>query len=98
MVPQQDDVGAAVQLQLLQAVHHLTDEVIKGLQRAAELRGEEEGSEVRKVKGVSGSGVAHLVLVGAVLMASTVGLLGVDGVNMGPELITRKNNKVAHQQ
>lgn len=38
VVPQQDDVGAAVQLQLLQAVHHLTDEVIKGLQGVPELR------------------------------------------------------------
>lgn len=37
VVPQQDDVGAAVQLQLLQAVHHLTDEVIKGLQGVPEL-------------------------------------------------------------
>lgn len=38
VVPQQDDVGAAVQLQLLQAVHHLTNEVIKGLQGVAELQ------------------------------------------------------------
>lgn len=31
----------------------------------------------------------HLVLVGAVLMASAVRLLGVDGVNMRPERNTR---------
>lgn len=48
-------------------------------------------SEVGKVREVNGSGIAHLVLVGAVLMASAVGLLGVDGVNVGPEHNTSKN-------
>lgn len=37
MVSQEDDVGAAMQVQLLQAVHHLTDEVIERLQRVSEL-------------------------------------------------------------
>lgn len=51
---------------------------------------EEEGgqrsvrSEVREVREVSSSGPAHLVLVGAVLMAGAVGLLGVDGVDVRP--------------
>lgn len=37
MVSQEDDVGAAMQVQLLQAVHHLTNEVIERLQRVSEL-------------------------------------------------------------
>lgn len=37
MVSQEDDVGAAMQVQLLQAVHHLTNEVIECLQRVPEL-------------------------------------------------------------
>lgn len=56
---------------------------------------EERRRKVRKVTEVSGCGVAHLVLVGAVLMASAVGLLGVDAVNVGPELNTRKQQYCA---
>lgn len=95
VVPQQDDVGAAVQLQLLQAVHHLTDEVIKGLQRAAQLPREaaEGGQRSERSREVSGCRVAHLVLVGAVLMSSAVRLLGVNGVNMRPERNTRKTTQ-----
>lgn len=60
VVSQQDDVGAAVQLQLLQAVHHLTDEVIKGLQWAAELRREEEEEGQRSERSQRSVAVASL--------------------------------------
>lgn len=54
MVTQQDDIGAAVQLQLLQAVHHLTDEVIKGLEGVPELRRRRNRRGVRVQKGQTG--------------------------------------------
>lgn len=86
MVPHNDDVDAAMQVHLLQAVHQLTDDVVHLLQRVVQLQAQQT---VRRIRGQrlcchGWTCRRHLAAQRPQAVSEGVGLLRVDGVDVRP--------------
>lgn len=89
VVSYNDDIDAAVQVHLLQTVHQLTDDVVHLLQRVIQLHARQTGwgtNEPKKemAETVPKGFASHLAAERTQPVSEGVGLLWVDGVNVGP--------------